>query len=69
MGITWIPDNLSVTKVTYYADAYMFARSNSVDKKLSNLPALPLGVSEGASSESGVTFPFLSVSVVFNMCF
>jgi len=57
-----------VTDVTYYADPYMFARSNSVDKNLLNLPALSPGMSEGAASESGVTFPFPSVSVIFIIC-
>lgn len=54
-----------MTRVTYYADPYMFAESSSFDKKLSNLPALLSGVSDGAASEAGVTLPFPSVSVIF----
>lgn len=56
-----------MTQVTYYADLYMFAKSSSFDKKLSNLPALLPGVSEGAASEAGVTLPlpFPSVSAIF----
>lgn len=38
----------------------------SVDKKLSNLPAFPSIVSQGAASGAGVTFP---ICLVYNMCF
>lgn len=53
-----------VIKVTCYTDPVLSKRAISCHM------CLPCtGVSEVASAEAGVTFPFLSFSVIFNMCF
>lgn len=47
----------------------MFKKSSSVDKKALTCVCPATGVSEVASAEAGMTFPFPYFSVIFNMCF